>query len=59
MTPAISVLMPVRDGTWLGPALDSLLAQSFRDFELVIVEDGADPAARAAIEARRRADPRR
>lgn len=39
---AISAIMPVRDGErWLTPAIDSLLAQDFADFELVIVDDGS------------------
>lgn len=47
--PAVDVLMPVRNGRFLGPALESLLAQSFRDFRLLVVEDGADAAARALL----------
>ena len=58
-TPAISVLMPVRDaGRFLGPALDSILAQTFADFELIAIDDGSrDDSARvlAAFAAR---DPR-
>ena len=43
MTPLISVLMPVRNGgTWLRDAVDSVRDQTFRDFELVIVDDGSD-----------------
>jgi glycosyltransferase involved in cell wall biosynthesis len=39
---AISAIMPVRDGErWLAPAIDSLLAQDFADFELLIVDDGS------------------
>ena len=41
-TPAITVLMPVHDaGRFLGPALDSILAQTFSDFELIAIDDGS------------------
>jgi len=40
--PPLSVLMPVRDGAaFLGPAMHSVLGQSFSDFEFLIVEDGS------------------
>ncbi len=40
--PAVSVLLAVRDGErHLSEALDSLLAQSMRDFELIVVDDGS------------------
>ncbi len=41
-TPAISVLMPVYDaGRFLAPALESILTQSFGDFEVIAVNDGS------------------
>lgn len=41
-TPEISVVLPVRDGAaTLAESLDSLLAQSFEDFEIVVVDDGS------------------
>jgi hypothetical protein len=42
MTPLVSVCMPVRDGArWLGDSLDSILGQSFTDFELRVLDDGS------------------
>src|ERR1044071_3871799 len=40
----------------LAAAIDSILAQTFRDFELVIVDDGSTDGSRAIVEAYR--DPR-
>ena len=40
--PLVSILMPVYNGRdYLRPAIDSLLAQTFRNFELLIVNDGS------------------
>jgi len=41
-SPAVSVLMPVRDGQLhLDEAMASLLAQTFPDFEILVVDDGS------------------
>jgi glycosyltransferase involved in cell wall biosynthesis len=41
-TPAVSVLMPVYDaGRFLAPAVESILAQTFSDFELIAIDDGS------------------
>jgi glycosyltransferase involved in cell wall biosynthesis len=41
-TPAISVLMPVCNaGRFLAPAVESVLAQTFSDFELIAIDDGS------------------
>ena len=53
----LSVLMPVYNGRdFLKPAIDSILAQTFGDFELVIVNDGSTDDSRAIVEEYR--DPR-
>ena len=41
-TPSISVVMPVyNDGPYLNEAIDSILCQSFSDFEFIIINDGS------------------
>src|SRR5438128_999207 len=38
----VSVLMPVHDGeAFLGPAIESILGQSFAEFELLVIDDGS------------------
>jgi glycosyltransferase involved in cell wall biosynthesis len=50
MTPRISVLLPVRDGAaFLREAIDSVLAQTLRDFELIVVDDGSEDATHAIL----------
>lgn len=44
MTPAVSILMPLRDDAFLAPALGSLRSQSFDDFELVVIDDSGGDA---------------
>lgn len=41
-SPRVSVLMPVRNGeAWLAAAIDSVLAQTLSDFELLVIDDGS------------------
>ena len=41
-SPLISVIMPVWNGeTYLREAVDSILNQTFRDFEFLILDDGS------------------
>ena len=53
MTPRVSVVMPVFNaGRWLPQALASVDAQTFRDFELVVVDDGStEERTRALLDA--------
>lgn len=49
-TPAISVAMSVFNGErFLAPAIDSILAQTFGDFEFLILDDGSHDATPAII----------
>ena len=41
MSPQVSVVMPVFKPDFLSPAIDSVLAQTMRDFELIVVNDGS------------------
>ena len=49
--PTVSVLMPVYNGErYLRAAVDSILAQSFADFEFLIVDDGSTDGTRAILD---------
>jgi glycosyltransferase involved in cell wall biosynthesis len=57
--PAVSIVMPVRDGErFLQSAIDSVLAQSFTDFELIVIDDGSSDSTLAILAEAARRDPR-
>jgi glycosyltransferase involved in cell wall biosynthesis len=50
--PAVSVVLSVYNGArFLREAVDSVLGQEFRDFELILVDDGSDDATPAVMAA--------
>jgi glycosyltransferase involved in cell wall biosynthesis len=50
--PPVTVLMPVYNGeAFLSQALESVLRQSFQDFELLVIDDGSTDATAAILEA--------
>ncbi|MDO4720795.1 MAG: glycosyltransferase [Peptostreptococcaceae bacterium] len=60
-SPKISVLMPTYcrgDNGLLQRAIRSVLAQSFRDFELIIIDDGSTDLTRRVVEKEMAEDPR-
>lgn len=51
-SPAMSVVMPVRNGAaYLGAAVQSVLVQTFADFEFIIVDDGSSDRTPAILSA--------
>ncbi|MDQ2959915.1 MAG: glycosyltransferase family 2 protein [Candidatus Dormibacteraeota bacterium] len=59
--PLVSVLVPTYESNpeWLRPALDSVLAQAYENWELCIADDGSrDPAVRTCLEEYTTKDPR-
>lgn len=57
MTPLLSVVMGVRNaGPWIGAAVESVLAQTQREFEFIVVDDGSTDSTGAILDGC--ADPR-
>ena len=57
--PAVSVIMPAYDvEPYIGDAIRSALAQTFRDFELIVVDDGSKDGTAGVIRALAREDSR-
>jgi glycosyltransferase involved in cell wall biosynthesis len=58
-TPRVSIGVPVFNGAeFLAPALDSLLAQSYRDFELIISDNASTDSTETVCRERAQRDPR-
>jgi glycosyltransferase involved in cell wall biosynthesis len=58
-SPAVSVLMPVYNGgRFLAPALDSVLAQTFSDFEVIAIDDGSSDGSTEVLRRYAARDPR-
>ena len=48
--PRVSMVMPVHNGArWLAEAIESVLAQDFADFELILVDDASRDASPAIM----------
>ncbi|HRI88694.1 MAG TPA: glycosyltransferase family 2 protein, partial [Candidatus Hydrogenedentes bacterium] len=57
--PAISVITPVyNNASYLPEALDSILGQTFSDFEFILVNDGSTDNSLEVLETYARRDPR-
>lgn len=41
VTPLFSIMIPVYKPQYLEECIDSILAQTYRDFELILVNDGS------------------
>lgn len=58
-TPRVSILLPFdRADVGLDTAVRSMIQQTFRDWELIAVRNGNNPATRAAAETLADSDPR-
>jgi len=57
--PAVSILLPTYNGVrYLPEQIDSILGQSWRDFELVAVDDGSSDGTAELLRSRAERDPR-
>ncbi len=59
ISPKVTVLMPVWNGEkFLGESIESILNQTFEDFEFLIINDGSTDDSLCIIETYARRDPR-
>ena len=57
--PAVSVLMPVYDAAaYVARAVESILGQTFADFEFLIYDDGSTDGSLEIVDGYARRDPR-
>ena len=57
--PTVSIITPTYNRAgFVGSAIEHILAQSFQDWELIVVDDGSTDATPEVVEAYRRRDPR-
>jgi glycosyltransferase involved in cell wall biosynthesis len=57
MTPQVSVIVPLYNkAAWIDRCLESILGQSFSDFEVIVVDDGSTDGSEKRVELKR--DPR-
>jgi glycosyltransferase involved in cell wall biosynthesis len=59
MAPSVSILLPVfNGGHYLAPAVESLLAQTHKDFEIIAIDDGSTDASLETLRSFQARDPR-
>jgi len=59
MLPQVSIVLPVyNDEEWIGSALESCLAQTLADIEVIVVDDASTDATTEIVERYRSLDPR-
>jgi glycosyltransferase involved in cell wall biosynthesis len=59
LEPLVSIILPVYNGEpWIGETLDSALCQTYRNIEVIIVDDGSQDRTRIIVEERALSDSR-